>query len=151
MSASIDKLEEFLQFLRFAGVGGLGTITDVSVLNLLRFALGQPVLLSNTISISVAIVQNYTLHRYWTFANHEKSEVSSQLAKFTITSLIGLGLSNLMLQPLVSLWVRVVLEFMGPIALMDPLSTNLGKLTSIAIVLAWNYTATRLWTFRAQP
>ena len=149
MSDSIDKREEVLNFLRFATVGGLGTVTDVGVLNLMLFTLGQPIVLSNTVSISVAIVQNYFLHRCWTFANQEKHEVSSQLVKFTFTSVIGLSLSNLMLRPLVSLWSHVLVEFMGPIALEEPLSINMGKLTSIGIVLIWNYTASRLWTFRS--
>jgi len=149
VAGSIDKREEVLSFLRFATVGGLGTVTDFGVLNLLLFAFAQPILLANTASVSAAILQNYYLHRYWTFANQEKNEVSSQLAKFAFPSMIGLGLSNLLLRPLVALWGHVIMEFMGPIASGELLSTNIGKLTSIGIVLIWNYTASRLWTFRS--
>ncbi len=150
MSDSIDKRAEIFRFLRFATVGGLGTLTDFGVLNLMLFALGQPILLSNTVSISAAILQNYWLHRTWTFANQEQHEVTSQLAKFTITSLIGLLLSNLMLHALISLWAQVIVAVLGPIDLVEVLSTNIGKLTSIGIVLIWNYTASRLWTFRSK-
>ena len=149
MSESIDKRGEFYSFLRFATVGGLGSLTDIGVLNLLLFRFGLPLLLSNTASISAAILQNYWLHRCWTFANQERNKVKAQLAKFTMTSLIGLLLSNLMLRPLVALWTGIILELMGPVDWMETLSTNLGKLTSIGIVLFWNYAASRLWTFRS--
>ena len=149
MRKFLDKREEAYSFLRFAIVGGLGSITDIGVLNLMLFGFGFPILLANTISISAAILQNYWLHRSWTFANQEKGKVEVQLTKFMLTSLIGLVLSNLMLGPLVSLWTDVISEVMGNIDFLVTLSTNLGKLTSIAIVLSWNYTASRFWTFRS--
>ncbi len=149
MSNSIDKRSEVYSFLRFATVGGLGSLTDIGVLNLLLYRFGIPILLSNTVSISAAILQNYWLHRCWTFANQGRNELKAQLAKFTMTSLIGLILSNLMLRPLVALWAGIILELLGQVDWMETLSTNLGKLTSIGVVLFWNYTASRLWTFRS--
>lgn len=145
----LEKREEVYSFLRFATVGGLGSITDLGVLNLMAFVLHLPILLANTISISVAILQNYWLHRRWTFANQEKDRVKVQLAKFAVTSLIGLVLSNLMLGPLVSLWTGVISELIDNFVLLETLSTNMGKLTSIGIVLSWNYATSRFWTFRS--
>lgn len=149
MLRSLHRRSEVSSFLRFATVGGLGTLTDVAVLNLLRFVFGWPILVANTISIGAAILQNYWLHRLWTFADRPRREVKAQLAKFTVTSLIGLLLSNLMLQPLVSVWHRAVLASPVPMDLADFLSANLGKLSSIAVVLFWNYASSRLWTFRS--
>lgn len=148
LNAFHNRQEEILRFLRFATVGGLGTITDVGVLNLCHRTFGLSLLLANTISFLAAVIQNFLLHRRWTFPPQTGLDTRIQLLKYTGTSLIGLGISQLvflgvydLLQPFWELWL-------GTTPMTRTVSINFAKVVSIGIVLLWNYTSSRIWTFR---
>ncbi len=139
---------EFVLFLKFAFVGGLGTITDFSVLNLLHQVAGVSLFWANTVSFSTALIQNFLLHRRWTFPARPQDIFRVQLAKFTLICVIGLGLSQIVflgthafLLPYWAMW----LEWSPQV---DAISYNFAKFVSISVVLAWNFSANRWWTFR---
>ena len=139
--------DEILRFLRFALVGGLGTVTDVGVLNLLHKLAGFPLFWANAVGFYCAVVQNFILHRRFTFPDQGRDTAARQLGLFTAISMIGLGLSQAALLGL----HRLTLDFWVALA-GDPetgydISYNAAKLISIAVVLIWNFTGNRIWTF----
>ncbi|MYD89037.1 MAG: GtrA family protein [Caldilineaceae bacterium SB0662_bin_9] len=142
-----DFREEVLRFLRFALVGGLGTVTDVGILNLLHKVAGLPLFWANAVGFYCAVAQNFMLHRRFTFPNQERDTAARQLGLFTAISMIGLGLSQLVLLGLHRLALDYWVALLGDPGAGYDVSYNAAKLISIAVVLIWNFTGNRLWTF----
>jgi putative flippase GtrA len=125
---------------RFLAVGALGTLIDFCLFTGLHVALGAPILLANVLSYSAGILNNFFLHRYWTFAERPRKGHSSQFSQFLAVSLTALALNTL----LVSLLA-------GPLsALLSHAAAGAlaAKACGTAVGLAWNFAANHLWTFR---
>ena len=139
--------KEVKRFVKFAMVGAAGTVTDFVILNLLVQLAGFPLALANTVSFTTAVFQNFILNRYWTFPESRERHASGQLLQFAMVSIVGYALSQFVFLTLNHLWVSYwITEFgdhMGTIV-----SYNLAKLFAIGVVLFWNFTANRLWTYR---
>ena len=135
------KPREFRRFIKFAIVGGFGAVVDFAVLNFLILILGFPKALANLISVSAAIISNFTWNRLWTFPESREHAVHSQFGKFVIVNLIGLGINQLVFLA-TDAWIFE--PWLGPRAL----SYNLAKACAIGVVLFWNFGANRLWTYR---
>ena len=139
--------KEVKGFVNFAIVGAAGSITDFAVLNLLVQLLGTPLAVANTCSFIAAVIQNFTLNRVWTFPESRERHASGQLAQFAMVSLIGYGLNQLVFLSLHHLWESYWMAYFG-----DDIgfvaSYNVAKLFAIGVVLFWNFTANRLWTYR---
>lgn len=120
------------RIFKFAVTGGLAFAIDFGIyLGLTRIG-HLPYLLSRSISISLAMIWNFTLNRYWTFQAHT-GQVSRQIARFTIvmvsTSLLSLalmrvGVTNLHLNDLLVLIVVSLL------------------------IMAVNFTAHQQWSYK---
>ena len=139
--------KEVKRFVKFAIVGAAGSITDFVVLNLLIQLMGFSLALANTCSFVAAVMQNFMLNRLWTFPESRELHASGQLAQFAMVSLVGYGLNQLVFLTLHHLWQGYWLDFLGAdtgyVA-----SYNIAKLFAIGVVLFWNFTANRLWTYR---
>lgn len=144
----VDLRAEISRFLRHAAVGGLGTITDVGLLNLLHQGVDWPLWRANALSFSAALLQAFWLHRRWTYPEVAHQDARVQLVKFAIISVIGLGLSQIILLGVHALLRRYWIMWLGDTPEAYAVSVNFAKATSIAVVLCWNYSANRLWTFR---
>jgi putative flippase GtrA len=139
--------KEVKRFVKFAIVGAAGSITDFIVLNLLIQLFALPLAVANTCSFVAAVIQNFTLNRLWTFPESQERRARGQLAQFAIVSLVGYGLNQLVFLSLHHLWEDYWMANFGP----DTgflLSYNVAKLFAIGVVLFWNFTANRLWTYR---
>lgn len=139
--------KEVKRFVKFAIVGAAGSVTDFVVLNLLVQLFGLPLALSNTISFVAAVMQNFTLNRLWTFPESRERHASGQLAQFAMVSLVGYGLNQLVFLSLHHLWEGYWMAYFGADAGFVA-SYNVAKLFAIGVVLFWNFTANRLWTYR---
>ena len=131
--------KEMERFSRFLSVGAIGTVLDFSLLILLTLA-GLPPLLANTLSFTVGLANNFAWNRLWTFGDSVQPDWRKQLAKFTMISLVGLALSNL-----------ILLSFQGELGTMigHPAWGYLpAKVIATTVVLFWNYFANRNWTFK---
>lgn len=128
------------RILKFLAVGATNTLIDFAILNLLVQLLHLPLLLSNTISFSVAVINSYLLNKYWTFQD-KKPLYLKQFSLFLVISLVGLGLSNLILhfgsRAIVFLWPDLTFTS----------QYNFAKVISAIIVLVWNFSAYRYWVF----
>ena len=120
------------QFAKFAIVGAIGTVIDVSILAFLHEFIGLNLYVANLFSFSAAVISNYTWNTLWTFGDQEK-EHRRQFLQFGLVSIIGLGLSQVLLY--------FFHDVLGQYYL-------IAKCLSILIVLFWNFAANRLWTFK---
>ena len=134
-----DNRPEFVRFVKFAIVGAIGAIIDFSVLNLMHKAFGWNLLWANTLSVSVAIVSNFTWNRLWTFPESRSRRKREQLPQFALINIIGLGINNLIVVGLTPLFANFI---------PDPWDYNLAKAIAIGVVLFWNFGANRIWTYR---
>lgn len=139
--------KEVKRFVKFAIVGAAGSITDFAILNIFVQLFGLPLALANTCSFIAAVMQNFTLNRLWTFPESRERHATGQLAQFAVVSLVGYGLNQLVFLTLHHFWEDYWMAQMGA----DTgfvVSYNIAKLFAIGVVLFWNFTANRLWTYR---
>jgi putative flippase GtrA len=142
-----DKKER-TRFFRFALVGILGAVVDFGLFNLLTVAFKMQGLPASMISFVAAVINNYVLNRSWTYPDSRSKSVVRQAAMFFVVSLVGLGIRALMFTtlevPLIELSLRILPpNFLTPTIV----GHNLTLALAILIVMLWNYTANRYWTY----
>jgi len=131
--------KEVTRFVKFSIVGAIGAIIDFALLNLLRGVFGWPLVWANTVSVSVAILSNFTWNRFWTYPESRTRKKRKQLPQFVLINIVGLLINNLIVVGLDALLVPYIGE---------PWSYNLAKAVAIGVVLFWNFGINRLWTYR---
>ncbi len=139
---------EVKRFVKFALVGTAGMVTHMTIFNILMLGLSVDPRVANAIGFSTAVIQNFSLNRTWTFPESRSRKAGAQLGQFAIISLIGLAINSLVFS--------VVSHFLEPVwatiiadpALAHAINNNFALATAIGVVLFWNFTANRLWTFR---
>lgn len=131
--------KEMGRFLKFAVVGAIGAVVDFGVLNFLVLVVGLAPLQANPFSFSAAVISNFTWNRLWTYPESRKFKKRTQLPKFALVNLVGLGINQLVL--------GVTLHLVEPL-IPHPWDYNLAKAFAIGVVLFWNFGVNRLWTYR---
>ena len=120
------------QFVKFALVGVINTLTSTSVYLLATRSFGWHPLSANALAFVVAVTVSYVLNKRWTFRDPRR-DYHRQYVQFFTVSTIGFSLSEGII------WL--VHSVMG---IHDLVAFG----TAVVIVLFWNFTANRLWTFR---
>ena len=149
------------QLVKFCIVGASSAAIDFGLLNLLHFGAGLPVIVAASVSFFIAVCNGFYWNRRWTFRARE-GDVRQQYPKFVATNLVGWTL-NLTIMSLVLVeagtlgWLhaqRTPVEIMQLIvtgegkSAFGPLALNAAKAAATVIVTAWNFTASKLWTFK---
>lgn len=138
----VQRIVEYIKnatFIKFCVVGTLNTLIDVGILQLLLWMTGVDVRTSPllflfvTIAFLCAVVNGFILNKLWTFRMRARKNTTRQFLKFLISNFIGLGLTMLLM------FVFVQTMHIGPI---------ISKLMTSALVLVWNFLATKHWTFK---
>ena len=128
---ALSRRHNWLQLARFCAVGASGYVVNLAVYTLLLRGADTHYLLAATCSFLVAVTNNYTWNRLWTFRG-ERGHFAYQGLRFLIVSTFALGLNLLIL--------RVLVE-----------ELDLGKVVAqaIAIVLVTplNFVGNKLWSF----
>jgi putative flippase GtrA len=133
---ALGRRANWVQLVRFCLVGASGYVVNLVVYALLLKGGGLHYLLAATGSFLVAVTNNYTWNRLWTFRG-QRGNVAYQGLRFLVVSTIALGANLVVLHLLVS-------------------AAGVGKVLAqaIAIVLVtpWNFVGNKLWSFgrRAQ-
>ena len=135
----IPQNKEATRFARFLTVGAVGTVLDFSILTVLKLA-GLPTLFANSISFTAGLLNNFTWNRLWTFGDSVKVDWRRQLAQFTLVSLVGLALNNLIVLSLEGLF--------GAMLGSSQWAYLPAKVIATGMVVFWNYFANRMWTFK---
>lgn len=124
---------------RFAVVGMMGTMVDFALFFAAQAFLHLPVLPANTISYGAGILNNYYLHRTWTFAVRPQKAMRAQFSMFVMVSLIALAINSA---------VVFTLKPLLATHLPDPaLAALLAKICATAAGIGWNFFANHRWTF----
>lgn len=124
MQQLLKKHESKIKFLI---VGVLNTAIDFCLLFLLTKLFNFPILISNIISTSVALMFSFGVNKKFTF-KYQDSEKYIFL-KFIIITLIGLWI----IQPIIILFINNLLNINNVINLF------IGKSLATVVTLIWNY------------
>ena len=128
---ALGRRENWLQLSRFCLVGASGYVVNLAVYTLLLKVGDVHDLLAATASFLVAVTNNYTWNRFWTFRG-QRGHVAYQGLRFLVVSTIALAANLVILHLLVD-------------------SADVGKVLAqaIAIVLVtpWNFVGNKLWSF----
>ena len=128
---ALGRRANWLQLAKFCAVGASGYAVNLLVYSLLVEGLGLHYLVAATCSFVVAVTNNYTWNRVWTFRG-ARGHVAYQGARFLVVSTLALGANLLILHLLVRLGVGEVLAQAIAIVLVTPL----------------NFVGNKLWSFR---
>jgi dolichol-phosphate mannosyltransferase len=127
---ALRRSANWVQLAKFCAVGGSGYVVNLAVYaTLLHFGLHY--LLAAVGSFLVAVTNNYTWNRLWTFGR-ERGHLVHQGARFLLVSTVALGANLVFLQILVAVGV-------GKIP---------AQAIAIVLVTPWNFAANKLWSFR---
>jgi putative flippase GtrA len=126
---------------RFLIVGMSGTLVDFSLFALFHSQLGMSTLLANTLSYSAGILNNYLLHRFWTFSQRPQREAVKQFSQF-----VGVSLSALLINNLI---VLLFAPSFSELFVQGTIGIYVAKVCAIGFGMVWNFLANHLWTFRA--
>jgi putative flippase GtrA len=119
------------QFIRFASVGAIGTVAHYLVLAALVQLVGIHPVGASAVGFAVGATINYFLNYFLTFSSNIPHHLG--MAKFFTVAVIGLGINSLIMV--------ITVDFAN-------LHYLLAQVTATFLVLAWNFTGNRLWTFR---
>ena len=133
------------EIIRFALTGGVCFLVELAVLILLKGKLGIDTLIATPIAFLISVILNYLLCVAWVF-HGTKNRSAGAKAGFLITSLIGLGLNELLmlLFRLILGEDTVILTLAGQTIRMYILNKCLATL----IVMIWNYFSKRAVLYR---
>jgi putative flippase GtrA len=127
---ALGRRENWLQLVRFCLVGASGYAVNLAVYTLLLKGADVHYLAAATGSFLVAVTNNYTWNRLWTFRG-QRGHVAYQGLRFFVVSTIALCANLLVLHLLVSLDVGKVL----------------AQAIAIMLVTPWNFVGNKLWSF----
>ena len=128
--------------VRFMLVGALGTLIDFCLFAVLSAQFSAPTILANTLSYSAGIVNNYFLHRKWSFVDRPPKVARLQFMQFVSVSLSALVLNNLMVFLLVPLF--------SPLLADSKLAAMCAKVCATGVGMCWNFVANHLWVFETR-
>jgi putative flippase GtrA len=127
---ALGRRHNLIQLIRFCLVGASGYVVNLLVYTLLLKGAGFHYLAAATCSFLVAVTNNYTWNRLWTFRG-QRGHVAYHGLRFFVVSTIALGANLLVLHLLVSAGVGKVL----------------AQAIAIVLVTPWNFVGNKLWSF----
>lgn len=119
-------------FILFCAVGATSSLIDISLLYIGVDFLHIPLLISATFSFILASTNGYLLNQKFTF-KHSLSPNFKQYMKFFVVSLVGLGLTLVLLHILTNTFNMYYMH---------------AKIITVLLVVFWNYSISTLWAFK---
>ena len=131
LGLALRRRANWVQLAKFCAVGLSGYAVNLGVYSLLLHVGGWHYLAAAAGSFLVAVTNNYTWNRVWTF-RHQRGHVAYQGFRFFVVSAVALAANLGFLAVLVAL--------------------GLGKIpaqaVAIALVTPLNFAGNKLWSFR---
>ncbi|HSK15758.1 MAG TPA: GtrA family protein [Gaiellaceae bacterium] len=129
-AGALRRPSNWVQLAKFCTVGLSGYAVNLAVYaTLLHF--GVHYLLAAVCSFLVAVTNNYTWNRVWTF-RHQRGHLVFQGVRFLVVSTVALAANLAFLAVLVALGLPKL-----------P-----AQAVAIVLVTPWNFVANKLWSFR---
>jgi putative flippase GtrA len=153
------------QLIKFCIVGASSAVIDNGLLFVLHFKMHLlSIVPAMTISFFCAVANGFYWNRRWTFGTTgtTSGDTKKQYSKFALSNSIGLFLNISITTGLLVLaenlgWLHTQRSFaqvLRAVASQDrsvpftPLVFYAAKAVATLCVMAWNFTAARLWTFK---
>jgi len=131
VDAALRRRANWEQLVKFCVVGATGYVVNLAVYTLLLKAADLHYAPAAVGSFLVAVTNNYTWNRLWTFRG-QRGHVVFQGLRFLVVSTMALGANLLVLYALVQLGLGEVL----------------AQALAIMIVTPVNFIGNKLWSFR---
>lgn len=133
------------QLIKFCLVGASSTVIDISIYAFLINTFPQmPWYFSQSIAFCFGVTNGFIWNRLWTFQARQTA-ARTQYPKFFLANAIGLALNLGLQKVFLVLMTGQLVHAANP----SPRTLILVKLCAIPIVVIWNFSVSRLWTFRA--
>ncbi len=132
--AALSRPHNWVQLAKFCAVGVSGYAVNLAVYTALLQGAGVHYLPAAVCSFLVAVTNNYTWNRVWTF-RHQRGHFAYQGLRFLVVSVVALGANLLILDVLVGLGVGKIV----------------GQAIAIVLVTPLNFIGNKLWSFRSAP
>ena len=129
--AALRRPHNWVQLAKFCTVGATGYVVNLAVFSALLLWADWHHLLAATVSFLVAVTNNYTWNRLWTFRG-QRGHVAYQGMRFFVVALCALAANLVVLAALVALGVPKI-----------P-----AQATAIILVTPLNFVGNKLWSFR---
>jgi len=131
VGSALGRRSNWAQLAKFCVVGVSGYVVNLAVYTLLLTVVGLHYVPAAVGSFLVAVANNYTLNRQWTF-RRQRGHVGAQGLRFLVVSTVSL-LANLAVLHL------LVTAGLGEI---------LAQAIAIVVVTPLNFVGNKLWSFR---
>lgn len=92
-----DTIKLLVQIFKFGIVGGIATVIDFGVMIFCKEVLDFNVLLSAFFGFTISVIYNYIASVSWVFEVNEEKDKRKNFIIFIIFSVIGLGLTELIM------------------------------------------------------
>jgi dolichol-phosphate mannosyltransferase len=133
VSGALRRRGNWEQLAKFCVVGATGYVVNLAVYTLLLRGFDLHYLPAAMCSFLVAVTNNYTWNRLWTF-RRSRGHVVFQGMRFFVVSVLALGANLVVLHLLVQLGV-------GEVA---------AQAVAIVLVTPVNFVGNKLWSFRSR-
>jgi putative flippase GtrA len=127
---ALRRPHNWVQLAKFCTVGALGYAVNLAVYSTLIEA-GLHYNLAAACSFLVAVTNNYTWNRLWTFRG-QRGHLAYQGARFFVVSLLALGANELLLTGFVAAGIGKVV----------------AQAIAVVLVTPINFVGNKLWSFR---
>ena len=128
---ALRRPQNWIELVKFSIVGATGYVVNLGVYVALLRGAGLHYVAAAVCSFAVAVTNNYTWNRHWTFRGY-RGHLYYQGLRFLIVSLVALGANLLLLRGFVAAGVDKI----GAQAL------------AIVLVTPLNFVGNKLWSFR---
>jgi dolichol-phosphate mannosyltransferase len=127
---ALRRPHNWVQLAKFSTVGATGYVVNLAVYTTLVHA-GLHYNVAALCSFLVAVTNNYTWNRLWTFRG-QRGHIAYQGIRFLIVSLCALAANELLLTVLVALGVGKIV----------------AQAIAVVLVMPINFVGNKLWSFR---
>jgi putative flippase GtrA len=138
---ALQRPANWLQLAKFCTVGATGYVVNLTVYALLLREAGVHYLAAAVCSFLVAVTNNYTWNRVWTFRGH-RGHVAYQGLRFLVVAVVALGLNVLFLRGLVAAGLEKIPAQAIAVILVTPINFLGNKLWSFSPTTARRSSAT---------
>lgn len=138
-----EKMQKLIkQILKFGVVGGISSVIDFGIYTVLIKVFGVNYLISGFFGFTISLIFNYIASMAFVFERKEGADKRKEFIVFTVLSVIGLGLTELIIWMIVEGY-RVIpaIHF----ALMDQWIEVFGKLVATGIVMVYNFVTRKIF------
>jgi putative flippase GtrA len=129
--AALRQPHNWVQLAKFSTVGASGYVVNLAVFSALVLGADFHHLVAATVSFLVAVTNNYTWNRLWTFRG-QRGHVAYQGIRFLVVAVCALVANLILLETLI--WIG--------------LPKIPAQAIAIVLVMPLNFVGNKLWSFR---